>query len=491
MAKNINFNDKNYPIDESILASATTSLQSHLSTVMNGTGAIIEFGGTEYSVDSTKLSEAMNSFVAHLGTIAGEGTKIVVGGVEYSIDSTKLTGAISELEAVLGGIGDGSLDESEPNVDHFLSIEGCPIKFGTPYTSTDAGYAISLILYTDGRADIWTNGYLHDSYPVGTLIYDKCDILVQDAVIGTVNEDGTTLTYQGVLYTLDTSWCPHGDSILKNVTELYTGDEYCVYCGDVIQKGECKHVHTERRDNTEYFYDDLYCLDCKSDVAYILPEGATVYKGVGQTDVGDYTGASAIYTAGDTVINEATGDVLVYGDYEYRHNMHYDWQTSLWVVGTDNVSGIVWCPRVIDKSKTSYETTLDALRDRDSIRTIQGTYTGCENLESVTLSNGLDTIGESAFSLCKNLKSITIPENVIWIRESAFHKCTSLPSITIPDSVRYIEAFAFGQCTALTSITFNGTIAQWNAITKESKWNYLVPATHVHCSDGDVELTQE
>ena len=66
--------------------------------------------------------------------------------------------------------------------------------------------------------------------------------------------------------------------------------------------------------------------------------------------------------------------------------------------------------------------------------------------------------------------------------------CESLTSITIPDSVTSIGVSAFSACTSLTTITFNGTISQWNFITKESYWNSNVPATKVVCTDGEVNL---
>jgi hypothetical protein len=54
--------------------------------------------------------------------------------------------------------------------------------------------------------------------------------------------------------------------------------------------------------------------------------------------------------------------------------------------------------------------------------------------------------------------------------------------------VTSIGEWAFRSCLYLTSITFEGTKAQWNAITKDSDWNYKVPATEVICSDGTVSL---
>lgn len=101
---NIIFNGINYSIDESSLSAAAAELKAHLSTVMNGSGAVINLGGVPYNIDSTKLSTAKNDFVSHLGTIAGNGSKVTVGGVEYSIDSTKISSAISGLTTALGDL---------------------------------------------------------------------------------------------------------------------------------------------------------------------------------------------------------------------------------------------------------------------------------------------------------------------------------------------------------------------------------------------------
>jgi hypothetical protein len=105
MAKiNIPFDNTNYSVDESALSTASAALKSHMSTVMNGTGATINLDGTTYNIDSAKLSAATNAFISHLGTIAGNGYKVVVNGVEYSVGSDKVAGAVSELHTVLGGM---------------------------------------------------------------------------------------------------------------------------------------------------------------------------------------------------------------------------------------------------------------------------------------------------------------------------------------------------------------------------------------------------
>ncbi len=130
---NIAFNNKNYSIDDSFLSTASTALRSHLSTVMNGSGAVINFGGTSYNVDSAKLLTATNDFISHLRTISGDGYKVVVGGIEYSISSDKVQNAISELHTYLGDL--------RPAPD---SIEDLENKFKFAYFST-LGNAIDAI----------------------------------------------------------------------------------------------------------------------------------------------------------------------------------------------------------------------------------------------------------------------------------------------------------------------------------------------------------
>lgn len=66
----------------------------------------ISFNDKNYNIDKSALSDTRTDFVSHLGTIAGEGLKIVVDGVVYNVDATKLNDASSSLEALLDSLGD-------------------------------------------------------------------------------------------------------------------------------------------------------------------------------------------------------------------------------------------------------------------------------------------------------------------------------------------------------------------------------------------------
>ena len=133
--------------------------------------------------------------------------------------------------------------------------------------------------------------------------------------------------------------------------------------------------------------------------------------------------------------------------------------------------------------------SLTSITIPSSVTTIgEHAFSGCTSLTSITIPDSVTTIGDGAFSACWSLTSITIPDSVTSIGQSAFFHCTSLTSITIPDSETTIGDYAFSACWSLTSITFEGTVAEWNAVSKGTMWNFQLPATEVICSDGVVKL---
>ena len=54
------------------------------------------------------------------------------------------------------------------------------------------------------------------------------------------------------------------------------------------------------------------------------------------------------------------------------------------------------------------------------------------SIESVTIEEGVTTIGKRAFRSFSNLTSVTIPSSITIIGKFAFENCTSLNSVTIP-----------------------------------------------------------
>ena len=114
-------------------------------------------------------------------------------------------------------------------------------------------------------------------------------------------------------------------------------------------------------------------------------------------------------------------------------------------------------------------------------------FQNCTSLISATIGNGVTSIGNEAFQNCTSLTNVTIGNGVMSIGNDAFAQ-TSLLSINIPASVTSIGDYAFYWCSSLTDIKFEGTVEQWNAITRGYYWKYQVPTEYVQCSDGIVPI---
>ncbi|HJJ05639.1 MAG TPA: leucine-rich repeat protein [Clostridiaceae bacterium] len=79
-------------------------------------------------------------------------------------------------------------------------------------------------------------------------------------------------------------------------------------------------------------------------------------------------------------------------------------------------------------------------------------FSGCSSLTSIEIPSSVTSIGNWAFSGCSSLTSIEIPSSVTSIGYSAFSGCSSLTSIEIPSSITSIEDGTFYNCSSLTSI---------------------------------------
>lgn len=76
----------------------------------------------------------------------------------------------------------------------------------------------------------------------------------------------------------------------------------------------------------------------------------------------------------------------------------------------------------------------------------------CKNLKKVKISNNLISIGTGAFAECVNLEGLVLPNSVKYIGDKAFAECSSLKKISIPNSVENIKSEAFADCYALESV---------------------------------------
>ncbi len=117
----------------------------------------------------------------------------------------------------------------------------------------------------------------------------------------------------------------------------------------------------------------------------------------------------------------------------------------------------------------------------------QDAFYGCSNLVQINLPNTVTEIGKYAFHMA-NLSSISFPNGLEVIEEYVVATNRYLTRVEIPASVTTIKDYAFYYCYSIEEFVYLGTIAQWNAINKQSRWNDHTSFTVVHCSDGDIFL---
>lgn len=112
-------------------------------------------------------------------------------------------------------------------------------------------------------------------------------------------------------------------------------------------------------------------------------------------------------------------------------------------------------------------------------------FYNCTSLTSVTLGNGVASIGSWAFGNSA-LTSVTIPANITSIGDSAFYGCDALVDIYYNSNYCDFGENVFGYCDALTDIYFNGNFSDFANI--YIGYNYQNPfafseKTVLHCSD--------
>ena len=81
----------------------------------------------------------------------------------------------------------------------------------------------------------------------------------------------------------------------------------------------------------------------------------------------------------------------------------------------------------------------------------------CQNLEKVTMKEGILSIGESMFSGCRVLKTVIFPNSLEKIGSAAFSS-TGVTAIDFPPNIKYLEQHAFSGCENLTSISLPSSL---------------------------------
>jgi len=116
--------------------------------------------------------------------------------------------------------------------------------------------------------------------------------------------------------------------------------------------------------------------------------------------------------------------------------------------GTNDANGL---SKLFGYANTAIPTTLKTIEINSGDSISVKAFFSCSNLTSVTIPEGVTTIGECAFEGCSSMTSINLPNSIETINGYAFMS-TGLVDVVLPENVTIIEDGTFGNCASLSSI---------------------------------------
>ena len=87
-----------------------------------------------------------------------------------------------------------------------------------------------------------------------------------------------------------------------------------------------------------------------------------------------------------------------------------------------------------------------------------------DNIKSLSIPEGVASVGARAFYECANLSAVKLPESLKSVGDYAFSKCASLTTLLIPKDASSISSSAFSECSGLTLTVIRGSEGRTYAI---------------------------
>ena len=140
-------------------------------------------------------------------------------------------------------------------------------------------------------------------------------------------------------------------------------------------------------------------------------------------------------------------------DQGVQYKFNNDGTTCLVSGYTEDCQGDIVIPSTIQGRKV---VAIGETGDENFYPTYKG-FCRCKKILSVTIPEGVTSIGILSFAFCDKLEKITIPQSVHEIGEAAFGFCTDLADITLPDGITYLSA-SFTDCQSLKHINIPSTV---------------------------------
>ena len=229
---------------------------------------------------------------------------------------------------------------------------------------------------------------------------------------------------------------------------------------------------------------------CGENIYYVLyGNGKLLLRGTGATY--DYTSHDSVFYQNDQ-IKEI---VLSNGITGLGDRLFYHCANAKTVSLPATLTSIGDSAFAQEDAAIGYTAGLTSVTIPQAVTAIQSYAFYHTAIAEVTVPANVKTWGKYVFSDCTKLKTARVACDSIGA--FAFTRCTALSSLTISANCRTFGENMLAYCESLTAITYEGTIAQWNTITKPVNWmssgehsynNYL---KKIQCVDGYLEYDTE
>lgn len=169
------------------------------------------------------------------------------------------------------------------------------------------------------------------------------------------------------------------------------------------------------------------------------------------------------YYAPVTVEYGDYGNYGDYNDYGYNYPDYYgdseedSWEKLHGIPYSDGMfsySIYSYGAEVIDYSGESKKVEIPSEVKGVKVMGIGDSAFAYEDIEEVVIPEGIEVIGEEAFSYCGSLTEVNIPDSVISIKKKAFEYCKSLSKIEFGENVEEIGFASFQYCENLQEAVF-------------------------------------
>ena len=236
--------------------------------------------------------------------------------------------------------------------------------------------------------------------------------------------------------------------------------------------------------------DILKSGQCGENVYYILyANGKLLLRGTGATY--DYTSHDSVFYQNDQIKEIVfSNGITSLGD-----RLFYHCANAKTVSLPATLTSIGNAAFAQEDAVSNYTAGLTSVTIPQAVTAIQSFAFQHTAIAEITVPANVKTWGKYVFSGCAKLKTARIACDSIGA--FAFTRCTALSNLTISANCKTFGQNILTYCESLKSITYEGTIAQWNAITKPVNWmssgkhyynDYL---QKIQCTDGYLEYDPE